>query len=413
MINNHNDFIGKIEITKENLIRYMVFHLTSPDNPKTIEQNLNDEAQELEDYLNLIEKDLNLIKENLNFKTLTISNRQIKIKLIQDFIKKSSQINKEIKNLTDKIIYSINSELIRIDSELKYIKKGLDEMNKIIKRIVGDKFKLTESDDGYSVDRQKKCLSTLSEGEKTILAIAHFFSNLKSKEYQHTHTSGKLIDKNLTLIIDDPISSLDETNIYMICGYIWEFLKNNNRKIKQFIFLTHRFSVGKNFTMILDIYRKISKKNNKIGDSENQADLFIIKNGSIKKSDKFKDFFYDEYRHLFKQVIDWKNNLSTVDRNNKYIIGNVCRKVLEAFSYFKIGNNYDKLCIEYEGQIDSAISKTTGNSLNIHSHLRYNIFEDLDEDTAKQFPEYVCEIIKAIDENHYKSFESKIDREAI
>ena len=395
VINNHNNFINEIKNTKENLINYMVFHLKTPEDANSIEQNLNNKACELNEYLNSIS-----------------ANRKIQINSIKDFIN-NNNILEEIKEEIKKNKSFIDDKLKDVDEKLKEIKKGLDEMNKIIKKIVGDKFRLIAHDDGYTVDRSTKCLSTLSEGEKTILAIAHFFSNLKSKDYQHTYPTGKIINKeNLTLIIDDPISSLDETNIFRICGYIWEFLEYN-KKVNQFIILTHRFSVGKNFTMILDKYRKISKKNNKIGGSENQADLFIIKNGSIKKSDKFKDFFDDEYRHLFKQVIDWKNNLSTVDKNNKYIIGNVCRKVLEAFSYFKIGNNYDKLCIEYEGQIDSAISKTTGNSLNIHSHLRYNIFEDLDEDTAKQFPEYVCEIIKAIDENHYKSFESKIDREAL
>jgi wobble nucleotide-excising tRNase len=372
VINNHNNFINEIKNTKENLINYMVFHLKTPDDANSIEQNLNNKACELNEYLNSIS-----------------ANRKIQTNSIQDFIN-NNNILEEIKEEIKKNKSSIDNKLKDVDEKLKEIKKGLDEMNKIIKRIVGDKFTLIAHDDGYTVDRSTKCLSTLSEGEKTILAIAHFFSNLKSKEYQHTYPTGKIINKeNLTLIIDDPISSLDETNIFRICGYIWEFLKNN-KKI-QFIILTHRFYVGKIFTQLFKDYPN--------------ANLFIMKNGSIQQSNKFKKIFFDdEYRHLFKQVIDWKNDLSSINEANKYIVANVCRKVLEAFSYFKTGGNTDKLFKEYKSEIDQTLVIANTRSTNNYSHLRINTYEDLDEDIAKKMPQDVCEIIKNIDNNHFNSF---------
>jgi len=172
------------------------------------------------------------------------------------------------------------------------------------------------------------------------------------------------------------------------------FLKENEDRIKQFILLTHRFSVGKIFTKILSNYRQ--------SNDQNQADLFTIKNGSIAISAQYENFFENEYFQLFQQLIYWHKDSSTINNKNKYVVANVCRKVLEAFSHFKIGQGFEGLNKHFS-VIDPILHEANKRFANIHSHLRFDAFEDLDEDAAKQFPKLVCDIIQKCDPLHYKS----------
>lgn len=387
VITPHNKFITEVDGTKSNLNDYRVFQLITPENPHTIEKILNEKATELQEYL---------ISIGLN--------HQIQIELIKDFITNSSTIEKTVRAEAEKIIKDIDTKLADINCSLKNYQTGLTEINKIIEKIIGDKFTLVEHNDAYAVNRSNKCLSTLSEGEKTILAIAYFFADLKSEHYKHTYPSGSKLDKKILLVIDDPISSLDDSNIYMVCGFLASFLREHNERIKQFVLLTHRFSVGKIFTKILSNYRKNRKSSDR-----NQADLFTIKNGSIAISAEYENFFENEYSQLFQQVISWSKEPSTINNKNKYLVANVCRKVLEAFSHFKIGQGFEGLNKQFSG-IDLILHEANKRSANIHSHLRFDAFEDLDEDAAKHFPKIVCDIIIECDQSHYESFITKAEQ---
>lgn len=135
-------------------------------------------------------------------------------------------------------LVKLRKEKLKIFNELKKIEKEykieLAKNNKIIVRL-NEILQFLNIND-YSVDSNfdLQLLSLtinsselyLSEGEKTAISFALFIAEIEFSE--------KDFD---TIVIDDPISSLDYNRIYAVCTLIDEIINKN--KSKQFLILTH------------------------------------------------------------------------------------------------------------------------------------------------------------------------------
>ncbi len=160
----------------------------------------------------------------------------------------------------------------------------------------------------------------LSDGEKTTLVFAYFLARLK--------LSYKKEDlKNLVVVIDDPISSLDEQRIYNTTCLVAkinqelarEKLSNEKEKAQVFV-LTH------NHTFMARLINMVGKQARYFQLERHQGQLKIV------CKDKANGYFDTFYLLLFKEVYAFAKKETVQDDFNEAInYGNKIRILLESF----------------------------------------------------------------------------------
>ncbi|WQT45924.1 AAA family ATPase [Helicobacter pylori] len=230
----------------------------------------------------------------------------------------------------------LNCLLEKIDNKLKglYDQKRPDIkiINSYLKALNLPKYSLNED---YrivlnSVDLENsEAKMILSDGEKTTLAFAYFLARLKLF-YKKEDL------KNLVVVIDDPISSLDEQRIYNITclvakinqELVGEALKENEDKAQVFV-LTH------NHTFMARLINMVGKHACYFQLERHQGQLKIV------CKDKVKGYFDTFYLLLFKEVYVFAKKEKVQDDFNEAInYGNKVRVLLEGFLKINFINSF-------------------------------------------------------------------------
>ncbi len=220
----------------------------------------------------------------------------------------------------------LNCLLEKIDNKLKKLyeqkRPDIEAINSYLKALNLPKYSLHEDYRivlNSGVLENSKAEMILSDGEKTTLAFAYFLARLKL-----FYKKEKL--KNLVVVIDDPISSLDEQRIYNTSDIVskinqelaGEALKDED-KVQVFV-LTH------NHTFMVRLINMVSKHARYFQLERNQNQLKIVcKNEVVGYFDTF-------YLLLFKEVYEFAKKEKVQDDFNEAInYGNKVRILLESF----------------------------------------------------------------------------------
>ena len=188
--------------------------------------NLNIEKQQARERLrlNLVAKKLKDFDHN-NFVTegKVLEEKYTRIK--REFDEKQLELDNLEKELNSLLSSSVD-ESIAAERINKYL-RGLGEQSFQLILVEG------EQKGQYAVqDMQgnKRSISTLSTGEKNIVAFLWFMLDLENPD--------KLTEKQRIIVFDDPMNSNDDTTQYLIIVSIQKLLKNLNDTDQVFI-LTH------------------------------------------------------------------------------------------------------------------------------------------------------------------------------
>ncbi|WP_139547933.1 AAA family ATPase [Helicobacter pylori] len=220
----------------------------------------------------------------------------------------------------------LNCLLEKIDNKLKKLyeqkRPDIEAINSYLKALNLPKYSLHEDYRivlNSDVLENSKAEMILSDGEKTTLAFAYFLARLKLF-YKKEDL------KNLVVIIDDPISSLDEQRIYNTSYIVakinqelaGEALKDED-KVQVFV-LTH------NHTFMVRLINMVGKHARYFQLERNQNQLKIVcKNEVVGYFDTF-------YLLLFKEVYAFAEKEKVQDNFNEAInYGNKVRILLESF----------------------------------------------------------------------------------
>lgn len=170
-----------------------------------------------------------------------------------------------------------------------------------------------------STDDKNKLRNCLSDGEKTALAFAYFLSKFENE----INTPEKV--KSSVVVIDDPISSLDDNRLYSTAHLIWR----NFEEVKQLIVLSHNFLFLKFFNSFY-----CGKANCLFLEGEKIADL----------PDELKNF-ETPYFYMLKTIIDFldQDNQSVIYNEAKRYLPNFIRRVLETFLSFKFSRTVNRV----------------------------------------------------------------------
>ncbi len=221
----------------------------------------------------------------------------------------------------------LNRLLEKINKKLKGLydqkRPDIETINNYLKALNLPKYSL---DKDYRIVLNSDALENseakiiLSDGEKTTLAFAYFLVRLKLF-YKKEDL------KNLVVVIDDPISSLDEQRIYNTTCLVAkinqelarEKLSNEENKAQVFV-LTH------NHTFMARLINMIGKHARYLQLERHQGQLKIV------CKDKVNGYFDTFYLLLFKEVYEFAKRETVQDDFNEAInYGNKVRILLESF----------------------------------------------------------------------------------
>ncbi|MGL2574515.1 AAA family ATPase [Helicobacter pylori] len=238
-------------------------------------------------------------------------------------IKKEAEIKLSVLNRGHE---RLNCLLEKIDNKLKKLyeqkRPDIEAINSYLKALNLPKYSLHEDYRivlNSDVLENSKAEMILSDGEKTTLAFAYFLARLKLF-YKKEDL------KNLVVVIDDPISSLDEQRIYNTSYIVakinqelaGEALKDED-KVQVFV-LTH------NHTFMARLINMVGKHARYFQLERNQNQLKIVcKNEVVGYFDTF-------YLFLFKEVYEFAKKEKVQDDFKEAInYGNKVRILLESF----------------------------------------------------------------------------------
>lgn len=236
----------------------------------------------------------------------------------------------------DKLSIILQGLETKKERELAKLKKESKFVNYYLKRLNINHFEIKTDDEDKFKDieiiftkiKQKKIgiKYSLSDGEKTALSFAYFLSKIRHEIIENQEDA---LDKYV-IVIDDPISSLDENRLFSTALLIKEIFA---KECKQLFVLSH------NLVFLKFIGNILNNKN-----SERQD--FFIEDGKISELPKLLQNYQTSYFHKIEKIqlfiegeIDYESA--------KEFIPNHIRIVMEIFLSFKLwklfrGSSSDK-----------------------------------------------------------------------
>lgn len=240
----------------------------------------------------------------------------------QEQILKKFQKLKEEKDKIEADIKELKIKKERTDIALKYINKELQYVfysNRKIQLVAGeDCYKLLVK--GKRVKPKK-----ISVGERNILGLCYFFAMLFSgKKDEDKYTSEYLI------VIDDPISSFDYGNrlgVMSLLRYQFGNITKGNANSRLLVMSHDLQSV---FDLV-KIRRELNDKCKK---------FLELKNKCIEEQTE-----RNEYKKLITHIFEYANNAcpKDLDEMQEMSIGNIMRRMLEAFSSFCYNTSFENM----------------------------------------------------------------------
>lgn len=329
------DIFSKIEINDLNWFDFSKIQVE-------IDSLYNDTIEQIEQFEDRKTKSIDFLRRYYIVKEFPVSEftkLSQEVNQLEEYINENSKEQKKLKEEKEKF----EQDIIELEGSLKSESEAAKRINMILQNSLAHSemsLKSVDDEEGiyFEVSRNKERAYNLSEGEKSLVAFAYYITRLESLS---TEEKSKTI-----LFIDDPVSSLDENNIFYIYNLIFCLLEK--KEFLQYFLSTHnldflkytnRFSNKKDYYLI-----------EKIKEAENIPSKSYIKKLPTHLSNKVTEFVF-----LFEQIYrvatedEHENNFSVF-----YNFPNNGRKFIETLLYFKYPDyktkNDDKIVNYFGGE---------------------------------------------------------------
>jgi len=384
LIETYNNNIEKLNSFKDNTLTNL---RNQKIDPIKIDQEIRDR------YTDLIYLDLNGSAEEKRIEKFHTATSEISAisTTVSDLTDKKVERLKELKMEAKKVgEYLVKFGITHFTIDLR---EGEKENNILIKYKGNDETK-------------KRLQNTLSEGEKTALAFAYFMSKVTTEVTNNGQT---------IIVIDDPISSLDDNRIYSTAFLIHEEFKD----FKQLFVLSHNM-------LFLKYINPLFKK---------EKETYFISKGQIEDLPLSLENFQSPYFYMLESVLNFNNEAAPDYEDARKFLPNYIRRILETFfgfKYAKLSNNkgqtpglpdfifgiinYDNIEDKTIGRITKANIKSKLNSINrVCDNFSHGNMQQLDEcnfisdQTLKEIATDALDIIEFFDNMHKESIEELVN----
>nr|WP_267023197.1 AAA family ATPase [Variimorphobacter saccharofermentans] len=221
-------------------------------------------------------------------------------------------------------IDKLKAEVSEKGKNITSVQPAIDEINKSLKAYGFTNFTIQPAKDKenhYCIERDDGTMATntLSEGEETFLSFLYFMQQSKGST-DPNHVADKKI-----IVLDDPISSLDSTILYIVGAMVKELSKNIRDGIgdvTQLFVLTHNVFFHKEASFIDGQTKKVKDVNYWMIRKDNGI--------SVITSYGMDNPISTSYELLWKELRD-NDNLTMIS------IQNTMRRIIENY-YGMLGN---------------------------------------------------------------------------
>ncbi|WP_051666279.1 AAA family ATPase [Pedobacter sp. R20-19] len=373
-----------------------------------------EKIQEIIDQCNIEIKSHNVIVEDYTNQKNNLINSIWKYLIdshngiIDSFVKKQEGLSKGIEAIgkrhqaLQQQYLELNKKIREANKNVTSVQRSVDEINRLLKSYGFLNFEIVPSKteaNQYQILRQDGTIaeSTLSEGESTFITFLYFLQLAKGSTQEDTITEERI------LIVDDPISSLDSTVLFVVSSLIKEIIKSikqNTGSVKQLILLTHNVYFHKEVSFV-------DGRTPKNGDTN----FWIIrKNNNISNVQSYgmENPIQSSYELLWKE-------LRNTQQNSGITVQNIMRRIIE--NYFKILGKYadDDLIKSFTNPQEQEICRSLVCWINDGSH---GLPDDLYIEQQEAILEKYIDVFKRIfiemgHEEHYNMMYRESDEEAI
>lgn len=323
---------------------------------------------------------------------------------INTFVRKEKGLTKGIEKLKKDrgellVAYQILDKEIKEDNKkVTSVQSSVDEINKVLTAYGFTNFTIVPvENNSYQIQRANGELvrDTLSEGEITFITFLYFMQLVRGGE------TPEMTNDNRVVVIDDPISSLDSTILFVVSSLIKEEIKRikqDTGHIKQLIILTHNIYFHKEVSFIdgrtksnNDTYYWIVRKIN----NESKIQCYQ-KSNPIRGS----------YELLWDELKNKEQKLSIIT------IQNTMRRIYE--TYFKILGKYsdDDILDKFNNVQEKEICRSLLCWINDGSHCvpdDFNIVQS--DDITERYYEVFQKIFKVM--GHIEHYNMMMEIESI
>ena len=341
------------------------------------------------DLHSLIKK-LNILLESLEVKRLTfLESKMKKDRIIDEAVILNKLITNEALQEPYKEYLKSELEKKRANEEYVILKKSYDYIQDHLKELFAQK-----SNTQIAVDKINKALEYIffkkerleieyrdsqyylksngydvrpcdvSLGERNAIALCYFFIEMFTEQEVKN-----MYQDELLVVIDDPVSSFDIENRVGIISYlryqIARIIKGNSDS--RVIVLTH------DITTAFDLIKAATEICKSTANTK--FSKFELSNGELQLFTKNRS----EYKELLKAVYEYANGVSKI---NSISIGNMMRRVIEAFATFVYQKN------SYEVSCDPAVLEVLGDKSNYFENLMCRLVLN----GESHFEEHVCSL---------------------
>lgn len=313
------------------------------------------------------------------------------------------------------MVNSIKDENFRIQKEIQVIKSQMssysDFMN-FLNIILGEldiKFRLYQDQNDEKMYILKNLrgenlsLEEISEGEKRLLSLIYFYFELFSDKEQNNFKGNEIE----LIVIDDPVTSLDESNKFYIIEIIKEILNIKESNLQVFV-LTHSWDDFCDMTYFL---KAKSEKN----PGSSYSFYEVSKTAGDLPSSYIKKIYKSEtpYIKLYKEIysISLMSSVEELSDCNIYHSYNSMRKIFEEFLKFKS----PKMILPQQNQINKIIGiiqSSTGDSYGRKQKLKLSTFlskinvmshKTVTADSLIEDAKFFMNLLSKIDKVHHTS----------
>ena len=285
---------------------------------------------------------------------------------------------------------SLNDEIVEAEKNVTSVQPTVNEINRSLAAYGFTNFQITPSpskENCYQIQRPDGTLAaaTLSEGEETFITFLYFLQLAKGSIEKLDVSTRKV------LVLDDPISSLDSTVLYVVSSMVKSLIKDirsGSSDVEQIFVLTHNVFFHKEASFVDGRTKELNDVNYWIISKDNNTSSVrpFGKTNPIKTS----------YELLWQEL---RNN----DEASLVSIQNAMRRIIE--NYFGIlGRSVDDTIINSLGSIeDKMIGRSLISWINDGSHsIPDDLYIDSYSDSVDKYKRVFREIfIKMGHEAHY------------
>lgn len=316
ILDKQRDIFSKIEIDDLNWVDFSEIQVE-------IDSLYNSTIEQIEQFENRKQKSIDFLRRYHLAKEFPVSEFTSLSQKVYQYQKDIEILNNEYNSL-EKEKENFENDISNLESSLKSEAEAVKRINTILQNSLAHSEISLKSIDAeeniyFEVSRNEERAYNLSEGEKSLIAFAYYIARLESLSPEE-----KL---KTILFIDDPISSLDENNMFYIYNLIYcliekkeflqYFLSTHNL---DFLKYTNRFSSQKDYYLI-----------EKLKQSEDEPAKSYIKRLPKHLKNKVTEFVF-----LFEQIYRVATDDETEDNYSVfYNFPNNGRKFIETLLYFK------------------------------------------------------------------------------